>query len=161
MLLSVAVVSVGLVTGHRVLIDRGDSMRPALRSGDLLISSSVAPESVAVGEIVTFEDPSAGRSITHRVVARRRVGSRVDFVTRGDANSGAERWSARTGDRLGRLVTSIPRAGYALGFLVSPLVRVGLTAVCVLVLCGLALRWIWREDQPTDPPAQAAAPNGR
>jgi len=147
LLVSVAVTGVGLLTGFRVLVDRGDSMRPALRAGDLLIDRSAAPERVAVGEIVTFDDLSRGRSVTHRVVARRHVGSRVDFVTRGDANSGVERWSAGRGDHVGRLVTSVPRAGYALGFLVSPLVRLALTAVCALALCALAFRWIWRDGQ--------------
>lgn len=145
MLLSVAVTGVGLLTGHRALVDRGDSMAPALRAGDLLISRSVEARGVAVGEIVTFDDPSRGRSVTHRVVARRQVGSRVAFTTRGDANSGVERWSAESGDRVGRLVSSEPRLGYALGFLVSPLLRLGLTALCALVLCGLTLRWIWRD----------------
>ena len=136
----------GWLTGHHALVDRGDSMRPALSAGDLLINRSVPAERIRVGDIVTFEDRPRRRSITHRVVRRGGAGSRLDFVTRGDANSGFERWSARRGEELGRLVASVPRAGYAVAVVTGPLVRLLLTAFCAIALCALALRWIWRDD---------------
>ena len=139
-----ALVCLGWVTGHRTLIDRSDSMRPALQAGDLVINRRVAADQIARGEIVTFEDPQLRRNITHRVVERREAGGRVAFATRGDANSGVERWSAGPQERIGRLVASIPRLGFALGLVTSPLVRLLLTAVCAVGLCTLALRWIWR-----------------
>lgn len=146
-----ALTVVGVLTGHRALVDRGDSMRPALRAGDLLINRSVAAEQLGVGDIVTFDDPTRDRSVTHRVVTRRVVGPRVDFVTRGDANSGGERWSAGRGEDLGRVVASIPGAGHVVGFLVGPPVRLLLTVVCAIVLGVVALRWIWRDDLRQSP----------
>lgn len=150
-LLALGLYCAGWLTGHHALVDRGDSMRPALSSGDLVINRSIPAERIRVGDIVTFEDRPRRRSITHRVVRRAGAGSRLDFVTRGDANSGFERWSARRGEELGRLVASVPRAGYAVGFLTSPLLRLLLTAFCAIALCGLALRWIWRDDPGPEP----------
>ena len=143
-LVLLALVCLGWVTGHRTLVDRSDSMRPALHAGDLVINRRSPAQQIARGDIVTFKDPQLGRNITHRVVERREAGGRVGFVTRGDANSGVERWSAGPQERIGRLVASIPRLGFALGLVTSPLVRLLLTAVCAVGLCTLALRWIWR-----------------
>ena len=139
-----ALVCLGWITDHRMLIDRSDSMRPALEAGDLIINRQAAARRVAVGDIVTFEDPQLRRNTTHRVVGRREAGERVAFTTQGDANSGVERWSAGRDERVGRLVASIPGAGFALGAVTSPLVRLVLTAICAIALCILALRWIWR-----------------
>lgn len=139
-----ALVCVGWLTGHRTLIDRSDSMRPVLDAGDLVINRRAPASQIETGDIVTFEDPGLGRNITHRVIERRGAGSHVAFVTRGDANSGVERWSAGRDESVGRLVAAVPRLGYAMGLVTSPIVRLVLTAFCAAGLCVLALRWIWR-----------------
>lgn len=130
-------------TGHRLLVDRGESMSPALHAGDLIVNRTTAAEALAVGDIVTFEDPLRERSITHRIVQRRTLGARIAFVTRGDANTGEERWSAARREPLGRLVASVPDAGRAIGWLTVPLVRLALVVLSAIVLCGVTLRWIW------------------
>jgi signal peptidase len=62
----------------------GVSMRPMLQAGDLVLSVSVAPEEIGVGDIIRFR---AGESyVLHRVVEIRHGGS-LEFVTRGDANN--------------------------------------------------------------------------
>lgn len=145
-----ALIVLGLLTGHRVLVDRGDSMRPALSAGDLLINRTAPAERVAVGDIVTFDAPGRDRRVTHRVVARSLAGGRVDFETRGDANSGGERWSVARNKDVGLLLASVPRAGYGFGLLVSPPVRLVLTIVCVGAFGLVALRWIWRSDRAAE-----------
>ena len=139
-----ALVCAGWITGHRTLVDRSDSMRPALSAGDLVVNRSTPAREITPGDIVTFEDPALGHNITHRVVERRPEGANLAFVTRGDANSGVERWSARPDKRLGRLVTAVPGVGFVLGLVTSPIVRLLLTAVCAVAVCTLVLRWIWR-----------------
>ena len=72
------------------LVDHSDSMRPAIRAGDLVFTESVPAAALHRGEIVTFSDRAlGGRLVTHRVVAIRRTGSRIEFLTRGDANPAA------------------------------------------------------------------------
>src|SRR5580658_9353766 len=57
----------GIASGYRPLVDHSDSMRPAIRAGDLLITHTKPAGSVRRGEIVSFNDPAlAGKLVTHR-----------------------------------------------------------------------------------------------
>ncbi len=107
--------------GLQTLVDRSDSMRPAISAGDLLLTRLGPPGAARTGDVVTFADPGrGGRLITHRVTERRAEGDRWAFVTRGDANSGSERWTVARDGRVGRLVLRVPRAGFAVAWLSSP-----------------------------------------
>jgi len=130
--------------GVQALVDRSDSMQPAIAAGDLLLSRVGPPAVVGVGDIVTFADPErSGRLITHRVVERRVEADRWAFVTRGDANTGSERWTVARDGSVGRLVLRVPRAGYAIAWLNSPLPRTLLLGFGALGLAALLLRRIW------------------
>jgi len=143
-LLSLALLAVGAVGGYRALIERSDSMAPVLRAGDLIVTRRAAAAETAVGDVVTFADPSRpGLLITHRVVARKVHRSRVAFVTRGDANTGVERWSIATDGSVGRLAWRVPKVGYAVSWLARPRVRVALVGVAGLILAAALLRRIW------------------
>ena len=130
--------------GFRVLVDRSDSMLPAIAAGDVVVVRMVRPADVRPGDVVTFRDPQHdGRLITHRVVAMKSEGSRVAFVTRGDANTGVERWGIERGGALGRLALRIPRVGYAVAWLATPAIRIAAVSGGA-VLIGIALlRRIW------------------
>ena len=131
--------------GVQALVDRSDSMQPAIAAGDLVLTRLGPPRQARVGDVVTFTDPErAGRLLTHRVVERRlRPDGSWGFVTRGDANSGSERWSVTAGGSVGRLVGRIPRAGYVVAWLSTPIVRGLLLGLGGLALGGLLLRRIW------------------
>lgn len=133
-----------LATGHKVLIERSDSMSPALLAGDLVVTRAVRPLEARPGEIVTFEDPSrSGRSVTHRVVIREQRGPRVLFVTRGDRNGASERWSVDRDGKIGRLVTRLQTAGYVVAFLTLPAVRWAAVTVAAVILGAMLIRRIW------------------
>jgi signal peptidase len=135
---------VARATGHAVLIDRSDSMRPAIAAGDLLITRTVSPAQIERNDIVTFTDPDQpGRTITHRVVERHRNGGQYAFVTRGDANTGTERWSVAAAGTVGRLALVMPRAGRPLAALGSPALRLVLITFAGLLLGGTLLRRVW------------------
>lgn len=130
--------------GVQAMVDRSDSMQPAIAAGDLVLSRLGSPDRVREGDIVTFVDPErGGRLITHRVVGRSRTGTSWAFVTRGDANTGSERWRVGRDGVVGRYVGRLPRAGFVVSELASPLVRVLLLGLGGLALGGLALRRIW------------------
>ncbi|MDP9383695.1 MAG: signal peptidase I [Actinomycetota bacterium] len=131
--------------GVQALVDRSDSMQPAIAAGDLVLSRLGPPSRVAQGDIVTFTDPEGtGRLITHRVVSRRRgAGGAWAFVTRGDANSGSEHWTVEATGTVGRYVARVPRAGYAVAWASSPLGRALLLGLAGLALGGLVLHRIW------------------
>ena len=144
-LLTLLGVALAKPLGYRILIDHSDSMAPSIRTGDLLLTKVVPPRQAKVGDVVSFHSPDGGRLITHRVVDRElRPGGNWAFVTRGDANTGVERWGVSAKGRLGRVTARLPKAGYAAGWLSNPIGRFGLVAIGGLALSLLLARRIWR-----------------
>ena len=134
----------GKALGYRALVDRSDSMQPAIAAGDVVLVDAIAPAEAAAGDIVTFRNPEGDEKlITHRVIRVRRDGDAFAFVTRGDANTGVERWTIPADGSLGRFVTRVPRVGYAIAWLGIPAVRFTFIALGAVLLVAAALRRIW------------------
>jgi signal peptidase len=132
------------LAGHRLLVERSDSMRPALRTGDLLVTAPVPAVAIRTGDVVTFADAArGGRLITHRVAGVTRRGAAVVFTTRGDANIGTETFTVGTHVHVQRISYRLPglgRAALALG----PISAWALVAAAVAVAAGPVLRRRWR-----------------
>jgi len=123
------------------------SMTPTLHVGDVVIEHRVPPLSVRVGDIVTFRVPEhQSRLYTHRVVAMEAVGSDVSFVTRGDANTGVERWTIPASGTIGRVELRIPNLGYVTNRAGSRIGRFGLLVIPAILLAFVELRRIWRRS---------------
>ena len=59
-------------------------------------SDTISPLDARVGDVVTFRDPEdPTRLSSHRVISMHVAPDGVAFVTKGDANTGVERWSDR------------------------------------------------------------------
>ncbi len=130
-----------LASGHRLLVVQSGSMTPAINPGDLVVTTTVSPTDVSLGDVVTFRDSTrSGKLVTHRVVTARPRNGGVVFLTRGDANTGTERWSVRAQEKVARLWFRIPDAGRALALVGDPRVRGGLVALGVLLLASSAIR---------------------
>jgi signal peptidase I len=130
--------------GVRPHVEVSDSMRPALRAGDVVWLRDVAAREAEVGDVVAFPHPQRGDVVLHRVVSRRREGGRLAFTTRGDANTGVERWTATPGGTLGRATAvRVPHAGRAVAVLAGPPLAI-LASLAGLALAGLLLRRVWR-----------------
>lgn len=100
-----------VVTGKRlhVHVVKSESMAPALRRGDLVISQS--PDgSLREGMIILYKNID-GTTIIHRVLEIRREGDDTLFVTKGDA-SPYEDQPVNKEEVLGVLVLRIPSLGY-------------------------------------------------
>jgi hypothetical protein len=67
----------------------------------------------------------------------------VSFVTRGDANTGEERWSIDSRGTIGATAFRVPGAGHLLAWLRMPHVRATFLISSALVIAALALRRIW------------------
>lgn len=135
--------------GARTLVVMSGSMSPTLRVGDVVLDRVVAPASLRPGDVVTFRDPlDASRLITHRVRAVRVQGASVSVTTRGDANSGTERWAVARSGRVGRVVLRVPALGLALVWLRGAAGRLLTLALPALALGALEVRRIWRGATP-------------
>ncbi|MFN8217686.1 MAG: signal peptidase I [Solirubrobacterales bacterium] len=150
-----------LAIGDHSFTLRSGSMTPTLETGDVVVTEPVAPLSVRVGQIVTFRDPEgSGRLYSHRVQSVRAAGENVHFVTRGDANTGTERWSVPVDGTLGRVIYRVPKLGYALVWTTTPEGRIGLVAIPALLLLWAALARIWRRSPQSGPLGAGEVPGG-
>lgn len=133
------------LTPYRALVVRSGSMSPALETGDLVLAGSIRGADVQRGQVVTFHDPTrASLLVTHRVVAVHDRPDHREVVTRGDANTGTERWTVTAQDRVEVVIGRVPRAGYLTGWLAAPAVKATLLSVLAALAGGAAIRRIWR-----------------
>ena len=122
------------------------SMRPAVPPGSLAVETSEPVGSLRAGQVISFHAPVPGHPVvTHRVIDVSSRGGRVLVRTRGDANSGADPWTAVVrGNRVWRVRAVIPDLGSA----VRLLRRADLHLLVAWVLPGVLLAWvvvgIWR-----------------
>lgn len=85
------------------------SMEPAIMTGDIIIVKSF-PKYV-LNDVVTFTD-NAGRVVTHRILEE----NASSFTTKGDANRTEDKDEINQGQIIGKVVFTIPKLGYAIGF---------------------------------------------
>lgn len=134
--------------GGRALTVMSGSMAPAIETGDVVVSRSVSPLDLRLGDVVTFRDPQdAKRLITHRVRGIRVAGGEARFVTKGDANNSAEEWSVPSDGTVGLVLFRLPKLGYAMHWLGHPLARLALVVAPALLLGAYELRRIWRAPE--------------
>ena len=154
----VALAVVPRLAGLSPLTVLSGSMRPALGVGDVVIDEHIAPGAAQPGDIVSFEDRTrGGKLVTHRVRSVRRVGARVAFVTRGDANTTDERWSVPAGGSIGRVRWRVPKVGYVLHTLGSRPGRLGLVVVPAVLLMLLEVSGLVAVLRPRPASASASA----
>jgi signal peptidase I len=138
------VVGVLIATGHRVMIEMSDSMKPAMAAGDAIVTERIGARDAQPGDVLTFTDPSReGRTVTHRVISKREKGDRLAFHTKGDANGKGERWTIDADGTAGRVLRVVPDVGYVLNWFRQPSMRFACLTLASLLLAGLVLARVW------------------
>lgn len=143
-----------LAFGDRTFVVRSGSMAPQVDTGDVVAVAPITATEARVGDIVTFDNH--GKFTQHRARAIRRNGTKLDFTTQGDANTGQEHWSVAADGKIGRVVYRVPRLGFVVARMQSPAARIVLIAVPALLLGVTLLRRIWQTD-PVEEQARALA----
>jgi signal peptidase len=135
------------------------SMVPHFSPGDVVVVTPEPPQSLRVGQVITYNVPVAPHEpITHRVVAILRHGEHPVIRTKGDANDAPDPWTARlNGPQLWRQRWVIPGAGWIIEWLRQPDARYPLAIGIPILLCLLWLREIWA--RPQDIPDSDTAPD--
>lgn len=147
-------VSDGRLQRYQLLSVLSGSMVPTLDVGDLVVVRVVPADRLEAGELVTFLEPGTRKLMTHRVQSVLWNGQVADVVTRGDANQVGEDWSVAADDRVGEVVLRVPRLGYLVGTLATPVGRLAVVGLAVVV--GLwTLVVLWRPE----PAAQVRLPS--
>jgi signal peptidase len=136
--------TVPMAFGYRGFVVLSGSMAPAIGTGDAVLVDSISPLQARIGDVVTFRSPEdPARMITHRVVSMRASGNLVQFVTKGDANTGVERWSVPADGAIGRVQYRVPKLGYITNRLGSRFGRFAFLVVPALLLGVMEVRRIW------------------
>lgn len=142
-----AVLLVGFrLIGYRVFNVISGSMEPTYSVGDLLYVKPVDPESVRVGDPITFVLNENLVVATHRVID-------IDaenqfFITKGDANANADAAPVHFNNLVGVPKFHIPLLGYISDYVQHPPGTYVTIAFCVVLLAAVFLPdLLFKEDQ--------------
>lgn len=108
-----------------------DSMAPTFNAGDLIIIKTCNPETLKVGDIITFHTIIQNQYAlnTHRISEINEVSGVRNYTTKGDNNLIADTHVIAGGDIVGRYVTRLPKMGLVMDFLST-----SAGFLCVIVL---------------------------
>lgn len=135
------------LAGYRLFVVRSGSMEPAIPTGSAVLVRPVAPETLRVGDVITFERSDAGLApimVTHRIVEVAQVGPPAVFRTQGDANNAPDPTTVSFVGEGGKVEAHLPFVGYALNYTGQPAVRLALIGVPALLLGASFIRDMWR-----------------
>ena len=106
--------------GISLFIVQSGSMEPSVKTGSLALTQN--KNEYFEGEIVTFIPNSETKmsenraSIMHRIVAETKENGKTYFTTKGDANQGNDPEPVTKNQILGKVLITIPYAGYAVSY---------------------------------------------
>ncbi len=107
--------------GWRVNAVLSGSMEPELTVGSLVVTRPVEPETIVVGDIITFRPVSVGEHlITHRVIGIGQSSS-LYFETKGDATDRPDPFTVPAQNLVGKICFHAPYWGYFTEFLKTPI----------------------------------------
>jgi signal peptidase len=150
----VLAVTVPNAFGIRDLTVLSGSMEPTIHTGDVVVEREISPLDARLGDVVSFKDPEdASILITHRVQSMVVHDDVVSFVTKGDANTGVERWKVSGDGQIGKVEYHVPRLGILLFWMRGRLGRIVLVVLPALVLGAYELVRIWRPKADDDDPS--------
>ena len=110
------------------------SMEPSFQVGSLIYVQKVAPESIQVGDPITFVLNEDLVVATHRVVEIDTANSY--FYTKGDANDSPDGAPVHFNNLIGKPVFTVPKLGYAASFLSTQkgMILAGTAIIVLLIL---------------------------
>ncbi len=136
----ISVVCVGIVflpsiIGLKAYSIETGSMSPTIPEGSMVyIKPCNSFDDYAVGDVVTFTDPSTGKSFTHRVIQTDTANG--EFITKGDANAEPDLKPTSAQLAVGKVQLAIPLLGYAASFFKATVVKI---AVAVIYIAWAAI----------------------
>lgn len=161
-----AVFFVGVrIAGLEMFSVESGSMSPVYPKDTLVFVQKVDPQTIEVGDIVTYVLNADGVLVTHRVVEIDM--EHEQFYTKGDANNSRDPNPVLWGNTVGKVVLGIPKLGAPIRYLTAENNRA--KVIGVLIFIGVvSLLWdilerIFKKRKPQPPndadSADTAVPN--
>ena len=117
------------------------SMEPEIPTGSLAYIYAGYPiEKIHTEDVIEYELQN-GTEILHRVVAMNTM--EKSFKTKGDANENEDLGIVEFEQYRGKLLMTVPYAGYVIAFLGNKYVIVGMLCACIVYLLLDIVRDIW------------------
>lgn len=140
------------VLGYQTSTMLTGSMSPLINPGDVVVTVPVSVGEIKVGDIITYHIPVGQQQVeTHRVIeVSRNAQGPTTVRTKGDANNGADPWTATlAGDTVYRHTVTVPYLGTVIRALRDPvLLKVLMYGAPAVLLIG-ALTSLWKNDVGT------------
>lgn len=118
------------------------SMEPAIPVHSFIVTEAVDPESLQVGDIITFrstESKLEGALNTHRITSVYEEGGRLMFHTKGDANAVEDSEPVSSINVVGKVVFISAALGTVVSLFSNPLVFFPFVVVPLVLLLGFEL----------------------
>jgi signal peptidase I len=120
-------------------------MEPAIALGSAVIVEPVAPTSLAVGDVVSLRSGPGRAIFTHRIIRIGRGDGGLWVETKGDANAAPDPSLTPASAVIGRVTVAIPKIGYLIAVLSTP---VGALFFIALGLLLLTAAWTAESYEP-------------
>lgn len=105
--------------GYEVLVVQSGSMEPAYHVGSVVYVKPVEPETLEVGDVITFELGGGVRG-THRIIEVVEEEGALSFRTKGDNNDHPDNNPVKPGDIVGQVKFTIPYLGFLITYIQQP-----------------------------------------
>ncbi|MGN0457612.1 MAG: signal peptidase I [Eubacterium sp.] len=119
------------VMGIVTLTVESGSMAPNYPKDSVVLVKETAPESIKVGDVITYVFNEKGMLVTHRVIstdAKERT-----FITKGDANNQQDPMPILWGNLVGKVVFCVPKIAPVIRFISNEKARPYIIAVVALI----------------------------
>jgi len=134
------------VSNLKAMYVTSGSMGPTIRVGDaLLIRPLSGGSSITPGDVVTYRSVHNEAMITHRVKAVKQIQGVTYYQTQGDANSTPDPDLIPAQNVYGKMLISLPKAGYYLHYSTTPWGKLLLVVIPLLILMSKELSSLARD----------------
>ena len=129
---------------YKIMAVLSGSMEPAIKTGGIVI---VKPFSeYKVGDVISFATAAGLKvSTTHRIVEIKTAGGKTTYITKGDANSDKDAGEVDKRNVIGKVLFSMPYAGYLLAFVRQPMGFVAAVIIPSMLVVFDEGQNVWRE----------------
>ena len=151
--------SLPALMGFKTMVVTSGSMNPTIAVGyAVVIRPAVPPDSIRLGDMITFRAGEATGMVTHRVKAIRQIQGRTYYQTQGDANATPDPNLTAAEAVYGKVKVTLPKLGFLLYFVTTDWGKLFFIGVPLFILVALEVRGLLRAKKRPQPDKEGPYP---